>query len=334
MPKQIALRIGTVREIESESSYHRDSRTNQEISDNYGGLRIRVEVEGDYVGDSKTDPNYPDYSLLPWCFPLLPKTFQSIPKLGEAVIVFVADLGAPTDSQRYYIGPVISQPQFNNYCSGPQFNAYHSGGDATSLLDKADKKPLEAVNKEPNTVGSFPRPSDVAVIGRGKEDVILRHGIDDSSEIQLRAGIRGEPTNDPNPNMKGDIIFNDVDPAYIQLKHKKNLTAGENLEANSVINIVADRINIMSNKDNNIADNIKNRDSLVSDGKLNDVMVSLQPVPLGHNLFDLLSIMKMCILHHVHPWAGMEQCGDWGGYIKELEKFDLERILSKYVRIS
>lgn len=334
MPKQIALRIGTVREIESESSYHRDSRTNQEISDNYGGLRIRVEVEGDYVGDSKTDPNYPDYSLLPWCFPLLPKTFQSIPKLGEAVIVFVADLGAPTDSQRYYIGPVISQPQFNNYCSGPQFNAYHSGGDATSLLDKADKKPLEAVNKEPNTVGAFPKPSDVAVIGRGKEDVILRHGIDDSSEIQLRAGIRGEPTNDPNPNMKGDIIFNDVDPAYIQLKHKKNLTAGESLEANSVINIVADRINIMSNKDNNIADNIKNRDSLVSDGKLNDVMVSLQPVPLGHNLFDLLSIMKMCILHHVHPWAGMEQCGDWGGYIKELEKFDLERILSKYVRIS
>ncbi len=334
MPKQIALRIGTVREIESESSYHRDSRTNQEISDNYGGLRIRVEVEGDYVGDSKTDPNYPDYSLLPWCFPLLPKTFQSIPKLGEAVIVFVADLGAPTDSQRYYIGPVISQPQFNNYCSGPQFNAYHSGGDATSLLDKADKKPLEAVNKEPYTVGSFPRPSDVAVIGRGKEDVILRHGIDDSSEIQLRAGIRGKPTNDPNPNMKGDIIFNDVDPAYIQLKHKKNLTAGESLEANSVINIVADRINIMSNKDNNIADNIKNRDSLVSEGKLNDIMVSLQPVPLGHNLFDLLSIMKMCILHHVHPWAGMEQCGDWGGYIKELEKFDLERILSKYVRIS
>ena len=322
MARQIALRLGTVREIESELSYHRDSRTNEKIDDNYGGLRIRVEIEGD---DVKNTAGETDYTLLPWCFPLLPKTFQSIPKLGEAVIVFVTDLAAPSESQRYYIGPIISQPQFNDYCFRD---------DATSLLKKPENEPLEAVNKEPNTVGSFPRPSDVAVIGRGKEDVILRHGIDDSSEIQLRAGIRGEPTNDPNPNMKGDIIFNDVDPAYIQLKHKKNLTAGESLEANSVINIVADRINIMSNKDNNIADNIKNRNSLVSDGKLNDVMVSLQPVPLGHNLFDLLSIMKMCILHHVHPWAGMEQCGDWGGYIKELEKFDLERILSKYVRIS
>lgn len=322
MAREILLRVGTVRQIESESSYHRDSITGEKISDNYNGLRIRVEVEGDDVKDSNGKT---DYSLLPWCFPLLPKTFQSIPKEGEAVLVFVADLKAPSESQRYYIGPLISQPQFTDYCSA---------SDATSLLKKAEVKPLKAINENSYTDGAFPKPYDVAVIGRGKEDVILRHDIDDSSEIELRAGIRGEPTNDSDPDMKGDIIFNDVDPAYIQLKHKKNLTASKGLEANSVINIVADRINIMSNKDNNIADNIKDRNSLIVDGKLNDIMTSLQPIPLGNNLYNLLSIMKMAILHHVHPWAGMEQCGDWGGYIKELEKFDLDRILSKYVRIS
>ena len=51
-------------------------------------------------------------------------------------------------------------------------------------------------------------------------------------------------------------------------------------------------------------------------------------------LVELLKIMKGCIMHHVHPWAGMEQCGDWGGYINKLHGYDIDSILSKYVRIS
>jgi hypothetical protein len=44
--------------------------------------------------------------------------------------------------------------------------------------------------------------------------------------------------------------------------------------------------------------------------------------------------MKGAIMHHVHPWAGMEQCGDWPGYIKKLDGYDIDSILSEYVRIS
>jgi hypothetical protein len=41
------------------------------------------------------------------------------------------------------------------------------------------------------------------------------------------------------------------------------------------------------------------------------------------------------ILHHVHPWAGMEQCGDKPGYINKLKEYgDIRKILSEYVRIS
>lgn len=320
MAKQVVIRTGTVREIENSKSYRRDEHTGELVNDYYNGLRIRVQIEGDDVYNKN---GITDYSMLPWCFPLLPKVFQSIPKEGEEVLVFVTDLMASTTSQRYYIGPIISQPQFNTYC--PKKNA-------TSLIKKSEEKPLEPMDEKID--GAFPKPSDVAIIGRGKEDIILRYGVDGSSEIELRAGIRGEPKNDLDENAKGNIIFNGVDPAYIQLKHKSSLTASESLEANSVINIVADRINIMSNKDNNIADNIKDKDSLIKDGKLVEVMKELQPVPLGDNLFDFLQIVKMAILHHVHPWAGMEQCGDWGGWIKELEKFPLEKILSNYVRIS
>jgi hypothetical protein len=55
---------------------------------------------------------------------------------------------------------------------------------------------------------------------------------------------------------------------------------------------------------------------------------------MGDKLVELLKIMKGAIMHHVHPWAGMEQCGDWPGYINQLEGYDIDSILSEYVRIS
>ena len=63
-------------------------------------------------------------------------------------------------------------------------------------------------------------------------------------------------------------------------------------------------------------------------------MENLHQVPKGDKLVELLNIMKGCILHHVHPWAGMEQCGDWSGYINKLNGYDIDSILSDYVRIS
>ena len=154
------------------------------------------------------------------------------------------------------------------------------------------------------------------------------------SEIQLRAGIRSEATNESNPNMIGNIIFNGTDPAYIQLKYKKGLAKKQNQESNSIINMVANRINIMSNKDDNIAHNLRDQNLMIADEKMDEIMSQLHQVPMGDKLVELLKIMKGCIMHHVHPWAGMEQCGDWGGYINKLDGYDIESILSKYVRIS
>jgi hypothetical protein len=173
------------------------------------------------------------------------------------------------------------------------------------------------------------------VVGRGLEDIILRYNDDSkTSEVDLRAGIRGEPTNSQDENMVGNIIFNDTDPAYIQLKYKQGIATHEKNAANSVINMVANRINIMSNKDYNVAHNLNDKDMLVQESKMDEIMDSLHQVPMGDKLVELLKIMKGAIMHHVHPWAGMEQCGDWAGFINKLEGYDIDSILSQYVRIS
>jgi hypothetical protein len=90
----------------------------------------------------------------------------------------------------------------------------------------------------------------------------------------------------------------------------------------------------MSNRDNTIAHNIHSRSSLVEEEHMDEIMDNLHQVPMGDKLVELLKIIKGAIMHHVHPWAGMEQCGDWPGYIKKLDGYDIDSILSEYVRIS
>lgn len=311
----ISLNIGTVREIEGTNSV-----------DGYDGLRVRAELMQD-----KPDG---DYSKIPWAFPILPKTLQVIPKKGEAVFVIVDDEGDKSTSQRYFIGPIISQPQYNTKSEKEN---------STTLLQTHDRNPIGKISNYDATRGAFPKSEDVAVVGRGQEDIILRYGTSSSegdsnkgnvSEIDLRTGIRGEPTNSDNPDLVGNVIFNDIDPAYIQLKYKQGLITGESTKANSVINMVADRINIMSNRDNNVSDSLHDKNTLVKETDINETMEKLHQVPKGDELVKLLKIMKGCILHHVHPWAGMEQCGDWAGFIQELNSYTIEDILSEYVRIS
>jgi hypothetical protein len=301
-----SINIGTVKEVENTFS-----------KDGYDGLRVRAEL----MQDKPKDIND-----IPWAFPLLPKTLQSIPKVGEAVFVLLDDSGQKTANQRYFIGPIISQPQYNTYCDKKN---------ATTLLQTRDRKPIGKISNVDATRGAFPKSQDVAVVGRGLEDIILRYNDDSkTSEVDLRAGIRGEPTNSQDENMVGNIIFNDTDPAYIQLKYKQGIATHEKNAANSVINMVANRINIMSNKDYNVAHNLNDKDMLVQESKMDEIMDSLHQVPMGDKLVELLKIMKGAIMHHVHPWAGMEQCGDWAGFINKLEGYDIDSILSQYVRIS
>lgn len=306
---KVLMKIGKVIEVEDK------------FSKGYAnGLRVRAKLD---IDKQKQKIN----ELIPWAFPLLPKSLQVVPKVGEAVLIIADETGEFSSAQRYYIGPLISQPQYNTFCSSE---------DATTLLQNSERNPMPAIEWNNNTNGSFPDSSDIAVVGRGSEDVILKY--DDkskTSEVDIRAGIRGDAGSGLVENgIVGNVIFNGTDPAYIQLKYKKGIATGEKNMANSLINIVANRINIMSNRDSEVSHDLMDRDTLVKEEEMDNIMDRLHQVPKGDKLVELLELMKGAILHHVHPWAGMEQCGDKPGFINQLKDYDMKKILSEYVRIS
>lgn len=315
--------------------------------------RIKVRLESD---GGKT------VEELPEAFPLLPKTLQSIPKVGEAVFILTAEL-ENFGSQRFYIGPVISQPQFQGQCNFSTNNRNEQNklnkGPAVSLITTGGKgkdKPLPSITTQRGlTDGAFPNKSDVALIGRGQEDIVLKYrkghtsGIV-ASEVDIRAGIRLKATDNTVRATQGNVVFNNANPAYIQVKHSQSGLAGLNevendsiknkfenqkiRSANSVVNVVADKINLISHKDNaQFGENIKDRDELILANKMDEIMSKLHRSVYGDELITLLQLIVDGLRLHTHKYPMLPPTVT-GTVLEDLIGYNYEKILSPNVRIS
>ena len=281
----------------------------ESVIDDADGMRIKARLSQD--GNVSTKD-------LPYAFPLLPKVFQSVPKVGEAVFIITAKL-SNTAEGRYYIGPIISQPQFH------QKDEYMYGrGMATSLLPSKSREPLERISNYASTDGAFPDLEDVALVGRKSEDVILKEG-----EVDIRCGIR--TSSNSEDNLLGNVVFNRLSPSYIQLKFQHNICNKSKQEADSVINVVADKINLISHKDKNQF-NLTDQQSLIKPEELDDIMSKLHQIPYGDILVEVLEKMRNAIVLHTHTYVGVPPCKD--SNILQIEEENLNSMLSDHIRTS
>lgn len=292
----------------------------ESVDDKSDGLRIKVRLD--------QDKNTP-LNELPYAFPLLPKILQCVPKVGEGALVMTQTIDNKF-SQRYYIGPIISQPQYQEMC-----NYAYGTGDAGSLLNGGVIEPLEKLsNFGEKTKGSFPETNDVAIVGRESQDLIMKHNQSSSDEIDIRCGIRKDAAftgDNDNESLRGKVIYNSVDPAYIQLKYREALTTRDKQACNSMVNVVADKINIISNQDANHF-NLTDTDCLINEEELDDIMSKLHRLPYGDELVYLLDLIIKAIASHVHPYNGMPPVIH--GYTQQIVEYNLEKLLSEHVRIS
>lgn len=297
--------------------------------DDLDGMRIKVRLNQDRVNDSE----------LPYAFPLLPKTIQSMPKRGEGVLIFTMELGN-NQSQRFYIGPIISQPQFFDYDK-----YYILGGNeyqqAASLLKGAGSStPVGGISRYSDTWDAFPQKESVSLVGRKSEDIQLN-----ANEIGIRCGIRKE-SDKSNNDVFGNVILNTVDPAYIQLKYNDGgLVYGgdEKTNANSIINVVAQKINLVSPSDLSYPSHTSNGKAseglerfsthgMLGNDDFSDLMEQLHQLPWGDRLVEYLELQRKMFCEHSHPYPMLPP---YPTYTEPLLEKDLtEELLSKDVRIS
>lgn len=274
------------------------------VDDEYMGCRIKVRLGG-------LDANKSDEEL-PYCSPLMPKLIHIFPKVGEMVLIFLEKNGSPT-TNRFYIGPVLSQPYFYKQ------DLYDTT--AFNMLLNRKTKPEQHPNMDPNNDGTLPEHDDIALLGRENSDIIFK-----PSELRLRCGYK----ENPNGPIKTRLHFNKIDPAYIQLKYKK-LKDKNNKEINSFVNVVADRINLLS-RDSKTLFNLTDPKELITDDEIEKILNNAHPLVYGDELVSFLKQLLELFRNHTHPYSMIPPALSQTD--KNVLNTNLDGMLSNAVRIN
>ena len=274
------------------------------ITDETDGQRIKVRLNPDDIRKSDSE--------IPYAYPLLPKHVNIKPKIGEAVLVLCTK--EDDSGSRYYVGPIISQPQF---LSKDSFET-----SALSLYPGATIPPTDAPSTNSESHGAFAKDDDICLYGRNKSDVIMT---DDS--VRIRCGSRLKAR-----NKKGGIIHNESDPAYIHLRHTDNKRGKSEEDAyRSTATIVADEINLISHKSNDKF-RVTDKKHLIDDDKMQEIIDKAHQLPYGDTLVDFLNLFLTAFKEHTHDYPGNKP--DESDDFKKVTNYDLNQILSKHVRIN
>ena len=300
------------------SIYNRSSNRNLETRIFYYGLVVsnkdnidanRIIVRIDGVDDHILDSN------LPYAFPMVQKFLHSVPNIGERVMVFVPDISNPF-IDRLFLGPLISQPQKLKNDNQP-FSA-------ESALSSGVKEPNEAPSTIPESKGVYPSNKHISIQGRDNSDIIFK-----PKEALIRAG-----QFDIN-YLSGEIPkFNKVNPSYIQIKHDVSLSE-DSSERGGVINLVSNKINLLTHKNGNPRFNLNDQDSNILESELQKILKEAHPLVFGDNLIEYLKMLKDAFLNHVHSYPGLKPqdlSGENG--IDTYRTYNLESLLSKNIRIN
>lgn len=274
------------------------------VEDEQAGLRIKVKLD--------PEDNYLKEEDIPWCYPLLPKHFHINPKIGELVLVITSILEV-SNSHRWFIGPIVAQQyglQNENYLN------------AQALLENGTvTKPFPNPKLNPDNDGTCPDREDIAIQGRNNADLILKE-----NEVRLRCGFKKNRwSRDVNC-----LNFNKDDLAYIQMKYK-TLQDHNKRYFSSTINVVADRINLLSH-DSRTPFALKDPYSLITDKELLRILEKAHPLPYGDKLINFLKQLIEVIRTHTHPYS-MDP-PSFTTPQDEVLKTNLDEMLSTSIRIN
>jgi len=279
--------------------------------DNLGANRIKARITG--IDDSVTRDN------IPFAFPMVQKFLHVIPKVGESVLVFIPDVKNP-NIDRMYMGPIISQPQLL-FKDSELFSS-------KSALDSGVKEPQPAPFTIPENRGVYPDVKDIALQGRDNTDIRLKE-----KEVLIRAGQFESDT------PKGEIPkFNKVNPSYIQIKHDATLKRGTQnteTEIGGAINVVSNKINLLTHKNGSPRFALNDQNNMISDEELQRIVKDAHPLVYGDNLIEFLKVLINAFVNHVHTYPGMKpQDLSGSNDIDDLLEFNLESFLSKNIKIN
>lgn len=246
-----------------------------------GRIKVKIAGSSNVGGDENTT-----IDKLPWCYPMVPKFFMSVPKVGEGVFIMILEK-QKQHADRLYFGPIIS--------SLDKLDLDPVGTSALNAFTFGFLQPPVDVNRIPALKGVFPTNNDIAIQGRYNTDLTFK-----KNELVLRAGKFEQSS--PNENNPYPFQFNITTQGYIQIRNDVPISKPYNgsQDKGSVANIVANKINLLTHKDGSPRFNLTNQDDLFSNDEMLNAILTAHPLPFGDILVQYLTLLKNAFLNHVH----------------------------------
>jgi len=258
------------------------------VTDVEDGGRIKAHISGE-------DPSAYDIKDIPYAFPMLPKHFFIKPQVGEKVFIVKQYGGSGND--RFYIGPIISQPHKLPFDTTT----------AESFIKGGLVGPETAPSTIPENRGVQPEDDDIGLIGRGSTDIMQK-----KDQVIVRAG--------KSLDLK---TLNIENQAYTQVKYNRKKKRGE-------INIVGDYINLLSPSGSRVFNTNTPKD-MITDEEFERILSEAENLPLGNKLKDYLTKQRLAFAVHVHPYAGLPPDPEQKE-VSDYLNYDIQEILSKKIR--
>ena len=287
------------------------------VEDDYKGLRIKVFIEGVDKKPPKDTSKYEAYiKNLPYCFPAMPKFVHVNPKVGELVMVFL-QTNEGFYGNRFFIGPVVSQDYFMETCYNEAARVLLNDHTSEDAFD-----PLPNPDRNPKNYGTIPERNDICLRGRSNADVVLKE-----NEARIRCGFNATA----GAGVPDNLEYNEKDPAFIQLKYDNSPYSHP--DYNSSVNIVADRINLISHDSRtDFTGLLTDPDELVTEEGMKRILEDGHPLPYGDNLVKFLTEFVRIFKSHMHAFSKSPVV--FNASDLEVLNQDLNKILSQSVRIN
>ena len=242
-------------------------------------------------------------SELPICYPMFGQLIKNLPNKGEAVYIMVSDPKKPYND-RLWIIPIIRQ---NDLLSKDNNNDQNSFVGISGYYEKY-LKGVKSLNLNPESNGIIPKDKNKTVIYEGRDNSDLIFG---DNSIRFRFGYQDNKDKKKlNKTNVGNIfLINDKD---------NNVTT-------SVIQ--SNKILLLSHNGTP-----KPKVILENASDVANIFEKSHPLLYGDLVVSLLGIIRTCIINHYHPSPTFKPIME--DYIKKLNEFDLNSLLSNNIKIN
>lgn len=270
---------------------------------------------------------------LPWALPFLPLHMQIMPKKGEMVTVIFLN-NDKKHLNRFWISSLVPDKTNLSFQTDKlattnfqtsQFNDPNVGSKTNTI----------ELQKRGDFTGGFPEILDISLQSRNNADIVMptkgekNSALNTGGEIMLRAGkFKFRDT----LQTENKLELNDKNPAYIRLK-VTDATGSKGPETHTMI--LSDYITIASyvnGTDGGSPNSFPINPIVENDDAIRSLHRAASPMVRGDQLVEFLDLLKNYVINHNHPYHKHPATN--ANSKNEIEKFDLNRLLSTNIRIN